>query len=202
MSKHKHHASQRGEPNAPTTAHTEASPQPPNQEKTMEASKEASAEQSPVETGLEASAEVSGPTAKELAAAEEANQARALRIAAQQQEAPAPAPVNIREVAARGYDALQEQFRRHNENSKPKEYTPPPRTDRQMSALQEELEAGARRVAATVAQQAAALPNTTDLRKEGFTTPVYRPNDVVPDPIIDKPSGGAVGGTRGFSPDV
>lgn len=167
----------------------------------MEASQEATAEKSAVER-TEAPTEVSGPTAKELAAVEEANQARALKIIAQHQEAPIPPAASVREVASKGYDFLQEQFRQHNERSKPKAYVPPPRTQNQMDRLKEELEAGARRVAAAEAQQAAAQPNTTDLRKEGFTTPVFRPNDVVPDPIIDRPSGGAVGGTRGFSPDV
>lgn len=177
MSRHQHRASQRGDQSAPTTAHIEASPPPPIQEKTMEVSQEKS---------LPEALEVSGPTAKELAAAEEANQTRMLKIAEQQNAPPPAESVKVREVASRGYDALQEQFRIHNERSKPKEYVPPPRTANQMSRLQEELEAGARRVAAAEAQKAAAPANPVDLRKEGFTTPVFRPNDSVPDPVTGK----------------
>lgn len=140
-------------------------------------------------------AEPTGPTAKELAAAEEANQVRMRQLAEQQVAPPPEPPVHIAEVAARGYDALQEQFRRHNENvAKKKEYVPPPRTPNQMSRLQEELEAGAKAVERARAQQMASRPEPVDGNKEGFTTPVYRPNDVVPDPIS--------GGVKGFSPDV
>lgn len=163
---------------------------------------EASQEKTP-ETPAAASPEVNALTAKAMAAAEEANGLRAKQLSdAQQQEDNIPS-TPISSVAARGYDALQEAFANHNAKTARKApYIPPPRTERQMSALQEELEAGAKRVAANAAQQAAAKPNKVDGNKEGFTTPVYRPNDVVPDPIINKPSGGSVGGTRGFSPDV
>ena len=152
--------------------------------------------QATAETLLPSAPEASGPTAKQLAAAEEANQVRRLKLAQQQEAPPEPAAVPIVDVAARGYDALHEQFRQHNaKQAKKKEYVPPPRTANQMSRLQEELEAGARRVADAEARQAAAKPVVpVDGNKEGFTTPVYRPNDVVPDPIS--------GGVKGFSPDV
>jgi hypothetical protein len=149
---------------------------------------EAVEEKAPVETP-----EQSGPTAKEMAAAEEQNALRAKRLAEQQQAPPAEDPVNIVEVASRGYDALQEAFAKHNAK-KPPEYVPPPRTARQMSALEEELEAGRRTQQKAEAQKLAAQPPTVDLRKEGFTTPVYRPGDIVPDPVTGK--------LGAFSPDT
>lgn len=148
----------------------------------------------------EASPEVTGPTAKELAAAEEQNQLRLRRLAEQADAPPPPEPVHIAEVAARGYDALQEAFAKHNA-IKPKEYVPPPRTERQMTALEEELAAGARAVARAKAQQEASRPAPVDMNKEGFTTPVYRPGDVVPDPTVSA-VGGTVAGTRQYGPDA
>jgi histidinol dehydrogenase len=124
-----------------------------------------------------------GLTAKQMAEQEELNAARMQKMIAAQQDSPASEPVKIAEVASRGYDALHEQFRRHNEMSKPKPYVPPPRTQRQMDALREEMEAGAKTSARAAEQLAAAKPVKPDGNKEGFTTPVYRPNNVVPDPI-------------------
>lgn len=175
--KNRHRASHEAEPNGLTTVQTAQ----PIQEKTMEATQEVSQEV-PAAT-LEVA---SGPTAKEMAAAEELNQVRSLKLAELAAAPPPSEPVPIADVAARGYDALHEAFRKHNENNKPKEYVPPPRTDRQMAALQEELEAGRRTQQRAEAQQAASRPAPTDLNKEGFTTPVYRPNDVVPDPVTGK----------------
>lgn len=139
--------------------------------------------------------ETPGLTAKQMAAAEEANQARLLKLAQQQEEAAVPkepAPM-ITDVVSQGYDALHEQFRRHNEMNKPKEYVPPPRTERQMTALEEELAAGARAVARAEAAKRAQVPKA-DLNKEGFTTPVYRPGSAVPDPVR--------GGLKEFGPDA
>jgi uncharacterized membrane-anchored protein len=163
----------------------------PIQEKPMEASQE----KTPAAVPETSEQTVSGPTAKELAAAEEQNAARLRKqIEAQQAEPPHPA-VPTADLAARGYDALHDAFKRHNENTaRKKEYVPPPRTDRQMSLLQEELEAGARAVARNKAQQAATKPVKPDANKEGFTTPVFRDGTIVPDPIMkgykgfDKPS--------------
>lgn len=155
---------------------------------------EAVQEKSPEKSEVTAS-----PTAKEMAAAEEANSVRLQKLAAQQEAPPAPAPVNIVEVAARGYDALQEAFAKHNAK-KPPEYVPPPRTARQMSALEEELEAGRRSQQRAEAQLAAAKPPVVDLNKEGFTTPTYRPGDAVPDPIL--PAGNFAAGTRTYGRDA
>lgn len=157
------------------------------------------------ETPPPSAAEVSEPTAKQLAAAEETNQLRALKLAEQRNAPPEPEAVRTSDVAARGYDALHEQFRQHNEKQKhKKEYVPPPRTPNQMSRLQEELEAGARSVARAQAQQdaarqAAAASQEPPPANEGFTTPVYRPNDVVPDPML---TGTNKEGLKPYSPDV
>lgn len=148
----------------------------------------------------EAQAEQSGATAKQMAAAEEQNQVRRLALANQAEAPPEPEATSIMEVASRGYDALQEAFAKHNAK-KPKEYVPPPRTERQMSALQEELEAGRRRVAQNEEQLASRTQPKPEPAKEGFTTPVYRPGDMVPDPTINSPSGFA-GGTRQFGADA
>lgn len=127
-------------------------------------------------------------TAKQMAAAEELNAAREAALTAQRQQEPAPEPPPLIEVAAQGMDALHEALRQHGNRPVP-EYVPPARTERQMKALEEELEAGRRageRAAAQdrAAKEARAAQAAADARqKEGFTTPVYRPNDVVPHPL-------------------
>lgn len=147
------------------------------------------------EPQAEVSAEVSALTAKQMAAAEEINALRAKQLSDAQQEGPDHAAVPIADLAARGYDALHQAREAHRAKAaRAAPYVPPPRTDRQMSVLEEELQAGARAVERNRAQQAASRPAPADPRKEGFTTPVYRPGDVVPDPIAK--------GMKGFSPDV
>jgi hypothetical protein len=170
----------KGDLNVPTTepiARPAAEPNARSQEKSMEAATEKTAEAPVEQTGL---------TAKQMAAAEEQNQMRMRALADQQNAPPPPEPVNVIEVAAMGYDALHEAFRKHALDNPVKEYIPPPRTPRQMTALQEELEAGRRAQQRAEAQQAAAKPAPVDLNKEGFTTPAYRPNDMVPDPVTGK----------------
>lgn len=159
-------------------------------------------QQDQTEPTKEAPEEQIGPTAKEMAAAEEANSLRMRQLAAQA-EAPPPEPaVPIADLAARGYDALHEAFKKHNENAaKKKEYIPPPRTERQMSALQEELEAGRKTQQKAEAQQRASQPEKVDANKEGFTTPVYRPGDMVPDPTIPA-KGNYVAGGRTYGADA
>jgi len=185
----------RGDPSAPTTAPIEqvqAAPSAPIQEKTMEAVQEKTQPEAP---------EQSGPTAKQMAEMEELNQVRALKIAQQQAEASIPKEdVPLVDIAARGYDALHEAFRKHNEQNKPKEYVPPARTPRQMQALQEELEAG-RKAQERAQEQLDARPQAAPPSpNEGFTTPVYRPGDVVPDPTL--PAINSVAGTRQYGPDA
>lgn len=124
-------------------------------------------------------------TAKQMAAAEELNglrlrqQAEANAIRAEQATAVEPTVI---ELAAQGIEALHEGLRQHA-NRKPPEYVPPPRTERQMFALQEELEAGRKAQQRAEAQQASRVVEQVDGNKEGFTTPVYRPANMVPDPI-------------------
>lgn len=136
-----------------------------------------------------------GPTAKEMAAAEEANLARAKAIIDRQQEqAAAQAGEDTRPtligLAAQGMDALHDAIRAASEVN-PEPYIPPPRTERQMTQLEQELEAG-RRAGLRAAEQAEigrvarARQTAEDKAKEGFTTPVYRPDDMVPDPMTGK----------------
>jgi len=124
-----------------------------------------------------------GPTAKEMAAAEEANALRAQQIINRQQEEVARAAqeeVSIIGLAAQGREVLLEQLRQHAERTKKPEYIPPPRTARQMSQLEEELEAGRRSQAKAQAQLDSRPPPEKPVN-EGFTTPVHRPGDFVPD---------------------
>lgn len=147
----------------------------------MEASQEDSQEQAPPEDQVPI-----GPTAKEMAAAEEVNAARIKAHMARENaaaEAKNEEPVSIIGLAAQGREVLLDQLRQHAERTKPKEYIPPPRTARQMSQLEEELEAGRRSQARAQAQQDARPAPKVDPNKEGFTTPSYRPNNMVPDPI-------------------
>jgi hypothetical protein len=178
--------SPKGELNVPTTEHIAQPPAEPNapiQETIMELSQEPTQEVSQ-EKAPEVTAEQIDPTAKEMAAAEEANAARAKALLAQEQAklaAEAEEPQPLVSLAAQGREALMEGLRKHAEK-KPAEYVPPPRTPRQMAALEAELEAG-RRAQKRAAEQLAARPVPTKDPNEGFTTPVYRPNDMVPDPI-------------------
>lgn len=131
--------------------------------------------------------EPAGPTAKQMAEMEELNAARAKAISDAAQREPAPEPPTLIEVAAQGMDALHEALRQHGNRPVP-EYVPPPRTSRQMEVLNEELEAGRRaglraQEQDRVAKEARARAAAEDRAKEGFTTPVYRPNDVVPNPL-------------------
>lgn len=148
----------------------------------------------------EAPVEQSGPTAKEIAALEaaSANQRRAdIAAMAQQGE-----PVSLLNVAAKGRDALAEQFREHARKTaeNKKAYVPPPMTERQLSNREEEMAAGRKAVERAQAQKDSRPMPKADV-KEGFTTPVYRPGDVVPDPKMLAPSGFAAG-TKQFNPDV
>lgn len=154
--------------------------------------------------------ETLGPTAKEMAAAEEANVARLRALTEQQQrqaEPVAPEPTIIG-LAAQGMDVLHDAIRARSQQPTHPEYVPPPRTPRQMEALQEELEAGRKAQARAeeqqkVAQQARAQQAHAEaIAKEGFTTPVHRPGDMVPDPTVPAGAGNFVGGTRLFGPDA
>jgi hypothetical protein len=125
-------------------------------------------------------------TSKQLAAAEEENAVRARKlIELQNAQGTEAEPVSVIGLAAQGREALLEGLRQHAERSKPKEYVPPPRTERQMSALEEELEAGRKAQQKAEAQQASRPVPARD-PAEGSSVPVYRPGDMVPDPVSGK----------------
>lgn len=136
-------------------------------------------------TAPETETEAPTLTAKQLAEAEEANQARARAIINRQQEmlareqALATEPTII-EVAAQGRDALEAALRQHAAATTVPEYVPPPRTPRQMQQLEAELEAG-RKAQERAQEQFDNRPAPPDeVAKEGFTVPVHRPGDFVP----------------------
>lgn len=188
--------------NVPTTERIAQPPAEPNAhipEKTMEASQEnteptpttETPSLSPVEAVTEKPAletsEPAGPTAKALAEAEEANASRLIMQAKRNSDLAEQAKepeLSIIEVASKGRDALHDAMRRHQEKAKPVAYVPPPRTERQMSSLEAELEAGRRTQQRAEAQQANRPPPEAPKANDGFTTPVYRPDNMVPDPMM------------------
>lgn len=161
--------------------------------------------EAPEEKPPEETKETQGPTAKQMAAAEEINSMRAKALS-EQADKDTVEPVALADIASRGYEALHEAFRQHREAAaNRKEYVPPPRTERQMSLLEEELEAGRKAgERARQQQEASAAQRASEAAaqqlKEGFTTPVYRPDNIVPDPLLTG-SGKAGQGTYG-GPDT
>lgn len=151
----------------------------------MEATQEQN-EQPLAATEAEATQQPTELTAKEMAKAEEENAARVAGIIRRQQEqlaveaAEAARPTLI-EVAAQGMDALHAAINAARDAPVP-EYVPPPRTARQMTQLEAELAAG-RRASERAKAQLAARPVPVKDVSEGFTTPVYRPDDMVPHPL-------------------
>lgn len=173
----------------------------------MEAAKQATT-QAPAPKNAPAPGPKTELTAKAIAAAEEQNAARLVaqkqaeeaRAAAQAEE-----PVSIIGLAAQGREVLLDHLRQHAQRAKKPEYVPPPRTDRQMSQLEEELEAGRRAQAKAQAQLDARPVVKADPVKDGFTTPVYRPGNLVPDPTIaatSGPGGLSAAGTREYGSDA
>lgn len=80
--------------------------------------------------------------------------------------------VTIAEAASRGRDGLREALaKRQKQIADEPKYTPPPRTERQMSALEAEMDAGRRANARHAAQQAARPAPPAD-KTEGSVTPV------------------------------
>lgn len=146
-----------------------------------------------------------GPSAKEQAAAEEAAAAQRYAQAKADEEASTvrSTPVieqgeDLGSIAAQGMEYLHRKLREHA--NKPKlVYTPPPITESMAERIREEQEAGKRAVAKHAAQQAS-RPQPPRDPKEGFTNPVYRPGDVVPDPAL--PAGASAAGTRKFSAEA
>lgn len=134
------------------------------------------------------------PNAKELAAMEERVSADAI-ARMKSNEASAEKGVqaestNILGLAAQGREKLLAQMRQHTEANKPKEYVPPPMTERQLSQRELEFAAGRKSQERAVAQEAGRPQPKQDV-SEGFTTPVHRPGDFVPginskDPAITR----------------
>lgn len=157
----------------------------------MEASQEVTPPSSE-DTTKQASPAPIEPTAKELAAAEEENLARAKAIIDRQQaqlqrEVESAERPTLIEVAAQGMDALHAAVLA-NSQAKVPDYVPPPRTERQMSQLEAELAAGRKaqqrhEAAAKINAEARAREEAKDRLKEGYTTPVHRPADMVPHPL-------------------
>lgn len=91
------------------------------------------------------------------------------------------APINFIEPAATRETLMEQILKQRNEP--PPVYTPPARTGRQMSQLEEEMEAGrkalARHAAGQHARREVAQPIPPS-PADGKMTPVYRPGDAVP----------------------
>lgn len=121
-------------------------------------------------------------TAKQLAAVEEANAARVIaqQKADEQRAAAEKPPETIIGLAAQGREVLLDRLRAHAAKEKKPDYVPPPMTDRQKSALQEEMQAGARAVAKAQAQSHRASHPLLPQPNEPLTTPVHRPGEFVP----------------------
>lgn len=136
-----------------------------------------------------APAEPASPTAKQMAEAEEINAARLRKLAEQnaRMAEPKEEPPALIGLAAQGMDVLHDAIRAHSNQPTHPDYVPPPRTARQMTALQEELEAGRRASQRAKEQQQVAAEwrakqSASERAAEGSTTPVHRPGLMVPNP--------------------
>lgn len=114
-----------------------------------------------------------------------------------------PPEVTLIGAAAKGREYLLQQMREHAATTaaNKKTYVPPPMTDRQMERTQMELEAGRRAQAKHQAQYDNRPMPKPDPREAGPSTPVHRPNDVVPDPM-DRAVQGSGGKLKPFSPSA
>jgi hypothetical protein len=203
MSKnHRHRPSLKGDPNAVTTAPTEQHQEAPNepmQERPMEAVQEKT---------QEVSAETEKLKNREAADREEALQAQAIaQVKALNDAAEGKAgaePLSLLTVAASGRDKLADAFKEHNRKvaENKKEYVPPAMTARQLANREEEFAAGRAASERAAAQLASRPQPKTDL-KEGFTSPMYRPGDAVPDPMLmtNGSTPMSVAGTGKYDPD-
>lgn len=103
-------------------------------------------------------------------------------------------------AAAKGRDHLLQKMREHSANTAAKAaYVPPPLTDRQRERLEMEMAAG-KRANAKAQAQADFRPVPPKDKSEGYSTPVHRPANVVPDPKLTATPFAA--GTKQYSPDV
>lgn len=154
------------------------------------------AEKSP-EAATAPNAEKPTLTLKSQAAAEEKEVARLKALSDEQQKEPEVENpfVDIAALASTGRDNLLAQLRAHRETQERETYVPPVPTARQQSQTEREMEAGRNAVARHAAQQAS-RPIPQKDPTEGTSTPAFRPNSVVPDPIAGRTE--FVAGSRQF----
>lgn len=150
-------------------------------------------------------------TIKAAAEAEERQAADLMKRVQEQQNGP-EAAAEIAEVAdedeplisilSKGQDYLHQKMREKmaRDQAREENYSPPPRTERQMSVLEEEQAAGRRAAARHQAELDARPPRPHD-PTEGTSMPVHRPGSAVPGPY-DGANGGFVAGKGAFSPDA
>lgn len=152
------------------------------------------------ETGGNPQAETSD---RETADLEERLTAQKLVEARANNEASVPEEPTLIGAAAKGRDNLLHQMRSHAEKAAANKvaYVPPPMTERQRERLEEEMSAGKRATERAAAQLASRPQPVRDPREPGPSTPVHRPNDVVPDPMARAVTGSG-GPLKPFSPDV
>jgi hypothetical protein len=146
----------------------------PIQESKMEVSQEKSAEPQTEPTVL---------TAKQLAAVEEANAKRIVdqkNAEAERAAQAAQEPISIMGLAAQGREKLLDGLREHAQRALPPPYVPPPMTERQRTALEEEMQAGAKAVARAEASRIRASHPLLPQANDPLSTPVHRPGDFVP----------------------
>lgn len=140
--------------------------------------------------------------AREAADLEEKIAAQKIIEARANGEADKPVEVSsLAALASQGRQSLLDKMREHARATAANKqaYEPPPITESQKTKRDEEMEAGRRAQAKHQAQwDSRPVPKLDGT--EGFTTPVHRPNDVVPDPILR--AGISAAGTKKFSPDV
>jgi hypothetical protein len=154
---------------------------------------------------VEAAVDSAGVDAERLAiqnaaAIEEQNTARMLQQVAAAQET--PQEVNIVAEAAKGREHFLQKVREHRADSEAKkaEHKPPPLTERQRAMIAEEQAAGIKARERHEAELASRPPPPAKEKWDGSNTPVHRPNDVVPDPLL--PAGSFAAGTKQFSADA
>jgi hypothetical protein len=160
-----------------------------------------------IDAALDAALEKAGmPDAKAQAAAEEQRMAALIKQSQEAQEEPAKAPQpdeSLVSVMAGGRENLLQKMREHAEKAKAAKeaYKPPPLTDRQRAALEEEQAAGRKARERHEAELASRPPPPAKEKWDGSNTPVMRPGDVVPDPRAVAPNGFAAG-TRQYGADA
>lgn len=163
-----------------------------------------------IDAALDAALEKSGVDLEQKAiqssAAEEERRAAQMlsRSNAQQEDPTAPPPdESLVSIMAQGREHLMKRMREHaaQVEAKAQEHKPPPRTERQLSALEEEQLAGKRARERHERELASRPPPPAKEVWDGTNTPVMRPGGNVPDPTVAAPSGFAAG-NRQYGPDA